>query len=176
MIDELPAGLQLRELRREDLDEMDNWPRYHEPDLQWANLDLGTSWQKEAWYRREHHDPTRRRFAIVVDGAVVGVLGLRNIDYRRGVATLGIRLSPAQVGRGYGTEAIKSALSYAFRHLRLRQVDLDVAEDNHRALRCYLKCGFRVVGRRQDHGRQFFLDMSITATEFGGVEPEELSS
>lgn len=156
----------LRELRWEDMGEMERWPRFAEPELQWANFDLKTPAQKEAWFRQELHDPSRKRFAITLDGRLIGVLGLRAIDYRQGRATLGIRLSAGEVGKGYGTDAIKALLAHAFGSMRLRHVDLDVAEDNGRARRCYEKCGFRVVGRRRDYRGQVYIDMTISAREF----------
>ncbi len=159
----------LRELRWEDMDEMERWPRYTEPEFQWANFDLRTPGQKDAWFRQELYDPSRKRFGIVADGRLIGVLGLRAIDYRRGRATLGIRLSPAEVNKGYGTDAIKAALAYAFGHLRLQHVDLDVAESNLRAQRCYQKCGFRLVRRRRDFRGAVYLDMTISAREFAAA-------
>lgn len=44
--------------------------------------------------------------------------------------------------RGYGTEALRLLLGYAFDHLRLHRVDLRVLADNRRAIRSYEKCGF----------------------------------
>ncbi|MHB1005269.1 MAG: GNAT family N-acetyltransferase [Chloroflexota bacterium] len=156
----------LRELRWEDIADMERWPLYDEPDLQWANFDLKTQGQKEIWYRQELYDPSRRRYAILAGDALVGVLGLRGIDFQRGRATLGIRLSAGEVNKGYGTDAILTVLDHAFNRLRLAQVDLDVAEENHRAQRCYLKCGFHFVRRRQDYRGAVYLDMTISAEEF----------
>ena len=156
----------LRELRREDLEAMERWPHFREPDLQWANFDLHTPGQKDAWFRQELYDPARRRFAILAGEDLVGVVGLRHIDFRRGRATLGIRLSAGEVNKGYGTEAIVGLLAYAFGTLRLRQVDLDVAEGNHRAIRCYEKCGFRQVSRFRDYAAKVFVEMSVGVEEF----------
>ena len=44
--------------------------------------------------------------------------------------------------RGYGTEAIRLLLRYAFDDLGLHRVDLLVIEYNARAIRAYEKCGF----------------------------------
>lgn len=156
----------LRELRWEDLAEMERWPRYSEPDLQWANFDLDTQGQKEIWFRQELYDPTRRRYAILAEGRVIGVLGLRAIDFKRGRATLGIRLSAGEVNKGFGTDAIRTLLGYAFAKLGLKAIDLDVAENNYRAQRCYLKSGFHFVRRRQDYRGAVYLDMTIDADEF----------
>lgn len=166
----------MRALRWDDLEAMDRWPRFHEPDLQWANFDLQTRSQKETWFQQELYDPTRRRYAILVEDRLIGVLGLRAIDFRRGRATLGIRLSAGEVNKGYGTDAIKAILNYAFNRLRLQHIDLDVAENNHRAQRCYLKCGFRFVRRREDYRGAVYLDMTISAQEFARRQSDPLSS
>ena len=54
-------------------------------------------------------------------------------------------------GRGYGTDAIRALLRFAFREMNLNRVWLTTGENNPRALACYRKCGFREEGRlRQD--------------------------
>ncbi|MHB1416879.1 MAG: GNAT family N-acetyltransferase [Chloroflexota bacterium] len=166
----------LRQLMRSDLDEMDHWPSYKEPDLQWANFSLRSAAQKQAWYRQEAYDPTRKRFGVFLKGRLIGVLGFRSIDYRRRRATLGIHLSAGEVDRGYGTDAIRAALTYAFGKMDLNEVNLDVAEDNLRARRCYEKCGFRLIGRHRDYRGQGFLDMKIRAEEFTQQSRASLSS
>ncbi len=166
----------LRELRWSDLDEMQHWPPFREPELQWANNDLSTPAQRQLWYRHETYDPTRKRLAITVDERLVGVLGLRNLDYRRGRATIGNRLSAAEVNRGYGTDAIRALFKYAFGRLGLRYLDLDVAENNKRAQRCYQKCGFRLVGKHRDIRGGLFLDMTVSAAETGRQGREILPS
>lgn len=46
---------------------------------------------------------------------------------------------------GYGTEAIRLLLEFAFRELGLSAVLLNVFEFNRSAVRCYEKCGFRQI-------------------------------
>ena len=54
--------------------------------------------------------------------------------------------------KGYGTEAIKLLLDYAFNHLNLNNIMLELLKTNERAKKCYLKCGFKELGvRRQSH-------------------------
>ncbi|MBV6392581.1 MAG: hypothetical protein KPEEDBHJ_01803 [Anaerolineales bacterium] len=50
-------------------------------------------------------------------------------------------------GRGYGSDAMKTALRFAFLELNLRRVTLTVFEYNPRAIRSYEKAGFRHEGR-----------------------------
>ncbi len=50
-------------------------------------------------------------------------------------------------GKGYGTEAMKLMLQFAFTEVNLYRVTLTVFEYNPRAIRSYEKAGFRVEGR-----------------------------
>jgi RimJ/RimL family protein N-acetyltransferase len=45
-------------------------------------------------------------------------------------------------GQGYGSEAVRLTLGYAFEELNLHRVSLSVLGDNPRAIRAYEKCGF----------------------------------
>lgn len=157
----------LREITRQDADVIARWPKFTEPDLQWANFDLRTPQEKDLWFRQEQGDFTRLRLAVArPGGAIIGLVSLRDIDYRRGSATLGIRLSAGQVGQGYGTDAISALLGYAFGALGLKRVNLDVAQHNARAQRCYEKCGFAVVGQHPGGDGSPYIDMSISKEEY----------
>jgi RimJ/RimL family protein N-acetyltransferase len=50
-------------------------------------------------------------------------------------------------GRGYGTEAMRLVLQFAFQELNLHRVSLGVFAYNERAIRSYEKAGFRIEGR-----------------------------
>jgi RimJ/RimL family protein N-acetyltransferase len=170
----------LRDVRREDADVAATWPRFTEPELQWANLSLRTPSEREVWYRHEQSDGNRVRLAVTTrDGELAGFLGLREIDWRRRRATLGIRLSPLHVNQGLGTDAIRTLLRYAFGELGLARVDLDVAVHNHRARRCYEKVGFTETGGHWGLDGQRYLDMTITRAAFrqrNGRRPDDALS
>src|SRR5579875_1333989 len=120
----------LREMVRADVDEMAKWPRFSEPELQWANLDLTFPSDRDLYFERGRSNATRRRFVILDEtGRIIGTIGLRDLDFRRGDGTLGIIIRADAVDRGYGTDAIRSLAGYAFDSLGLRRVLLDVAED-----------------------------------------------
>ena len=90
-------------------------------------------------------------FSIVkVDNdELIGNIGLNNIDYKNGSAELGIFIGEEDnLSKGYGSEAIKLLINYAFNNLRLHNIMLTVYADNIRAIKCYNKCGFKEFGRR----------------------------
>lgn len=49
--------------------------------------------------------------------------------------------------RGYGSDALRTLLRFAFEELNLHRVFLHVFDFNERAIRCYEKVGFRHEGR-----------------------------
>lgn len=157
------AQVVLRELVREDVDEMAYWPRFAEPELQWANLELRTPRDRDAWYDRSRSNPTRRRFTIwATDGRCVGTIGLRNLDYRFGEGTLGIIINAGDVGGGYGTDAVRTLVRHAFDRMGLRKVYLDVADGNDRARRCYERVGFVRIGQHRGADGLGYVDMLLT--------------
>jgi RimJ/RimL family protein N-acetyltransferase len=77
------------------------------------------------------------------DGRNIGGIALHRIDWRDRRATLAIGIFDRRFwSNGYGSEAIRLLLGYAFDTLRLHRVGLRVLEYNARAIRAYEKCGF----------------------------------
>lgn len=65
-------------------------------------------------------------------------------------APLGIAIASAYQGQGYGPEAIKWALNWAFRFANLHSVSLQVMEYNERAKRVYERVGFVYEGKSRE--------------------------
>ncbi|MFN8662474.1 MAG: GNAT family protein [Thermomicrobiales bacterium] len=81
---------------------------------------------------------------------LIGHANVRDFGNSHGTAEIGITLGEAgERGRGYGTEAVRLLLDYAFRHLNVWNVWLDTAAYNWAAIRAYEKAGFREIGRRR---------------------------
>jgi RimJ/RimL family protein N-acetyltransferase len=57
-------------------------------------------------------------------------------------------------GKGYGTDAMRVLLRYAFQELSLHRVSLGVFGYNERAQKSYLKVGFQVEGRMRERLRR----------------------
>jgi len=128
--------------------------------------------EEERWFREYARKADEQIFAIEVDGKHVGNVGLHKVDRTHRKADLGILIGESTLwSRGFGTDAVRAALRYAFGALRLHKVSLDVLEYNHRAIRAYEKVGFVREGlHRQDiykDGRFFdVVRMSLLAQEF----------
>jgi RimJ/RimL family protein N-acetyltransferase len=89
-------------------------------------------------------------FAVraLADDRLLGFMELEGLRWAHGDAWVGIGLGEREYwGRGYGTDAMRVMLRFAFTELNLRRVSLTVYEYNRRAIRSYEKAGFVVEGR-----------------------------
>jgi len=88
--------------------------------------------------------PDRKLFAIMVDGQIVGECKLKNIDFEKRECSLGIHLQNDSVkSKGYGTQAERLVLCYAFEELGMTAVNADAALKNTRSQHVLEKVGFR---------------------------------
>lgn len=82
---------------------------------------------------------------------LIGNIALEQLDYKNGSAELGIFIGDEEnLGKGYGSEAIKLLTNYGFQELRLHTIYLTVLDNNPRAKKAYEKCGFVECGRRHE--------------------------
>lgn len=82
------------------------------------------------------------------DGTPIGTIQLYDFNEQDKSCKLGIRIGDRDYwSRGYGEDAVKTLLEYAFMKIDIFRVTLKVYEYNGRAVRCYLKCGFQNEGR-----------------------------
>jgi RimJ/RimL family protein N-acetyltransferase len=106
----------------------------------------------KAWLERkfDQDDEFRYFFTIrTLEGdQLIGFIGLFGIQWNHGSAWVGIGLGERDYwGKGYGTDAMRLILRYAFRELNLYRLNLDVFAYNPRAIRSYEKAGFKIEGR-----------------------------
>lgn len=82
------------------------------------------------------------------DDRLLGEIGFDLVKDGHGETFVGLGLGErAEWGKGYGTDAMRIILRYAFMELNLHRVSLDVFEYNPRAIRSYEKAGFKLEGR-----------------------------
>lgn len=100
----------------------------------------------------QNHAKDEASFVIVTleDNKMIGICTIESINHINRTGTLGIFIGEEEArNKGYGEEAIKLILDYAFSYLNLKNVYLQVMEFNQRAIACYKKCGFKECGRRR---------------------------
>src|SRR5581483_3020682 len=130
--------------------------------------------QRESEYESEVSEPDATTISLVVvaDGRAIGDVNLFQIETRNRNALIGIGIwRPQDCDRGYGTDAMRTMLRWAFGHLNLHRVELSVDAENARAIHVYEKLGFVREGmRREQHydGGRYHdeLIMGVLAHEF----------
>ena len=107
--------------------------------------------QVESWLRTRAYQPDRMDWAVVrsTDSRFLGEVALNDFDPANACVGFRIWLLPEVLSQGYGSEASRLAVDYAFER-GLHRVELEVYDFNPRAQRAYEKCGFRVEGRRRE--------------------------
>jgi RimJ/RimL family protein N-acetyltransferase len=97
----------------------------------------------------EQPDPNGMEFRLrtLADDRLIGFVALHSIEWNNQAGLLSIGIGEAEYrDKGYGTDALRLILRYAFDELNLYRVGLDVIADNARAIRAYEKVGFRREG------------------------------
>ena len=108
--------------------------------------------QELAWYDGQAAGEDVASFTVYERDSQrpVGTTSLASIDLRnlrsRFAAVIG---ETDRRGKGYGTEAIRLTLDYAFTVLGLHNVEVRIVEFNFASLRAHEKSGFREFGRRR---------------------------
>jgi RimJ/RimL family protein N-acetyltransferase len=116
--------------------------------------------QATAWLDKVTEGWGRDGFNFAVceldDDRFIGTISLKNLNLMHGNAELSIFMDRDHLGGGWGTDAQRALLGFAFRSLGLERVYLTTAaEDNARAIRSYEKVGFQVEGRIRHAYRGF---------------------
>lgn len=166
--------LYLRPLERDDLVHVRKW--VNDPDVRRLTGEVTPMSQAAAdeWYERAKADRDRVWFIIVLkDGdRPIGECGLLRMFPAWRQTDLSIILGEKDTwNQGYGTEAIRLLLDYAFGYLNMHRVSLGVVGFNEHALRFYEKAGFVREGIQRDgyyhdHRYSDFVMMSILEDEF----------
>ena len=90
-------------------------------------------------------------FAVDVDGGLVGRAVVFGVDALARTGEVGLSLLAEHRGRGYGRDALRVLVEYAFRSRNLRRVHLQTLAANAAALAAYRAVGFVEEGRLREH-------------------------
>ena len=106
------------------------------------------------------------------DERLIGTIALDGVQDHHGDAFVSIGIGERQYwNQGYGTDAMRVILNYAFNELSLDRVSLNVFAYNSRAIRAYEKAGFKHEGCQREvlhrDGRRWdILYMGILRSEW----------
>ena len=112
-------------------------------------------------YTSELHYPasTRHAFAIeTLDGKHIGNCVYYDISETKGEAELGIMIGNRDYwDKGYGADTVTTLVSHIFHRTNLKRIYLKTLNSNHRAQKCFEKCGFTPYGYLVRDGYNFVL-------------------
>lgn len=114
----------------------------------------GSSWpiseaDQLSWFEKQEKTQDILRCIVVAKESerAVGTVILSDINQKNGTAQIHIKMSKdGGRGKGYGTDAIKSILRYAFDELRLNCIYAEILSYNEISKHLFEKCGFKQEG------------------------------
>lgn len=143
----------LRAVEEEDIEmlrELTNSADFEKMIVGWA---FPVSKKQQAdWFLSLKNDLNRLRYTIVTEeDGPVGMIGLRDIDWKNGTATgLGMRIAKKEIRtRGLATDAWMTLMRYAFEELRLNRINGSALAYNKASLRVCEKVGFKIEGTKR---------------------------
>lgn len=83
---------------------------------------------------------------VTVEERPIGLVDLRDIDEAEGTAVLGADVLSEEQGNGYGSDAVRALLSYAFANVDIHKVIAKTVEPNESAMRTLESLGFECEG------------------------------
>jgi RimJ/RimL family protein N-acetyltransferase len=152
------SSIYLRPLEREDAEVLA--PYFNDPEITRTILSRPPiSFRAEAdFLEKLGQNESDLVLGIVIKATdrLIGGTGLHQLHFKNRSGVFGISIGAHEEwGKGYGLEATRLIVNYAFETLNLNRVSLHVFEYNTRALRVYEKAGFRREGvLRQDNYRE----------------------
>ncbi|MES8982641.1 spermidine N1-acetyltransferase [Listeria innocua] len=151
----MSGDLKLRPLEREDLKFVHRLNNDAKIMSYWFEEPYEAFVELQELYDKHIHDQSERRFILELDGQMVGLVELMEIDYIHRRAEFQIIIDPKFQGHGYAVSATKLEMKYAFHVLNLHKLYLVVDKVNEKAIHVYEKVGFIREGELID---EFFVD------------------
>ncbi|GAU77843.1 GNAT family N-acetyltransferase [Fusibacter sp. 3D3] len=140
--------LEFRKLSKKDVYQFSKWGRHEDPRFYQYNFPFDTKSEFDDWYSMKQKWVLRKVYGLFLENYPVAFITLKNINWFKKRAELGIGVDPNHLGKGLGTTALNEYLEYVFNKFPIETMFLRVAVFNERARRSYEKVGFREVERR----------------------------
>jgi RimJ/RimL family protein N-acetyltransferase len=147
--------VRLRPVASEDVERYVEW--MNDPEL---IRNLGARYPVSRQFEEEWVEAATKRTSApnlslaieTLEGRHIGSIGLHNVHPEDRNASLGIMIGARDCwSQGYGSDALRALLRFAFDEMNLHRVYLEVFADNERAIVSYKKCGFVEEGRQRQH-------------------------
>lgn len=166
----------LRALEKQDMALLQKW--MNDPDLtRWLGPRSPISLDEQIhWFDKLSSDKSKIKLLIEdKSGAAVGLVSLMQINLKDRSAEFGIYLGEhSTIGKGVGKDATMAMLKFGFQELGLIKIFLVVLEENERAIKSFLSCGFQkeaVLRQNIFFGDRYHnqVIMGILAEEFKSI-------
>ena len=150
--------------KRGSADALDSYVWWTDPEL--VQLDatpvLTTTFARYlSGYLSEIRYPSPNKYAFAIetlDGKHIGICSYHNINETKGEVEVGIMIGNRDCwDKGYGADAVTTLLNHIYRATNLNRIYLKTIDSNHRAQRCFKKCGFTPCGHLTKYGYTFVL-------------------
>ncbi len=141
------ANISLRPLTIEDTSNIVKWRNQEEVRQNLYNQELLTESQHLYYYENNIKTGMVRQYVIVAHGDKedidIGTIFLKNIDKKSNKSEIGLFIGEKEFrSGGYGTAALKMAISTAFSDLSLNKIYATIMEDNAPSRKMFSKAGF----------------------------------
>jgi [ribosomal protein S5]-alanine N-acetyltransferase len=97
----------------------------------------------------------------------LGAIGLSEINYFSGTATIGYWLGKKHHRKGYMYEALKEIIRFAFENLGLRRLDIEADSQNEASNGLIKKAGFTFEGTRKQYRKNKSNNKTPDAHQYG---------
>ena len=175
--------IMLREYRSDDIAGIRNWTN----DQESVRYLSARYWMPQSYADAadflEHatHAGSNGAYFVIAsleDETYLGQIDLFSINWKLRAAEMAIVMgSETRRGKGIGCEAITLLLQYAFTMLGLERVELEVATENVRAIRCYERAGLVHEGVKRHAfmiGGQY-TDLAVMAALSGDWQAQRIT-
>jgi RimJ/RimL family protein N-acetyltransferase len=139
----------LRPVEKADLPHVMTW--INDPEIRRFMLNRGpiSELYEERWLERiSEPGPDMTLAVCLLDGTLIGTMGLHQVNLRHHHGTTGSMIGPHEYrGKGYGSDAKMQLLNFAFNETGLRKVMSRVIAFNTRSAAYSAKCGYREEAR-----------------------------
>jgi len=108
-------------------------------------------WIKHCKENYKKKDKNSYEFAVELkeEGKLIGGIGLSSVKKDQGTATVGYWLNGKYHRKGYGSEALKAVLDFAFNWLKLRRIEAGVFTGNPSSAKLLEKFGAKKEGLKR---------------------------
>ncbi len=166
---EIGKNVCLISLKEEDIQLIRTWRNRDDVRVKFINQDFITEEAQKKWYENYISKPGDYVFIIIEKHTQkkIGMCAFYNFMEDEECAEFGRFIIGDYDfhGKGYGKDALETALRIAFKTLDLKKVNLEVFKDNIPAVSIYKKCGFKHKSERKTL-TGVLIEMEITKDEF----------